>query len=56
MENIINIEQKCWSVWRQDDNGNKFCIKSSLTETEAVRIARKFESLGHKQMFWVSKR
>lgn len=43
------------SLWRQDDNGNRFCIETDLTEEDALRKAQAFEDLGHKQMFWVEK-
>lgn len=44
-----------YSIWRQDDNGNRFCIETGLTEKEARKKAKDFEDLGHKQMFWVEK-
>lgn len=45
--------KQSFSVWRQDDNGNRFCITKGLTKEEAVKLAKEFESHGHKQMFWV---
>ncbi len=47
--------EKNWSVWRQDDNGNRFLVESGLTEANALKLARGFEALGHKQMFWVAR-
>ncbi len=44
-----------YALWRQDDNGNRFCIETALTEEDARRKAKHFEDLGHKQMFWVEK-
>jgi hypothetical protein len=44
-----------WSVWRRDDNGNVFLVKSGLTEDDALRLVREFEAKGHKQTYWVTK-
>ena len=41
-----------WSVWRQDDNGNRFLLRANLTKEEAPRVIQHFESLGHKQHYW----
>jgi len=41
-----------WSVWRQDDNGNKFLVEANLTDSEAKQLVKNFESLGHKQCYW----
>ena len=41
-----------WSVWRQDDNGNKYLMKANLTESEASRVVAHYERLGHKQHYW----
>jgi hypothetical protein len=41
-----------WSVWRQDDNGNRFLVHANLSEPEAKRQVEQFESLGHKQCYW----
>jgi hypothetical protein len=41
-----------WRVCRQDDNGNRFTIRTGLTESEARSLVASFESLGHKQLYW----
>jgi len=43
-----------WSVWRQDDNGNRFSIRAGLTREEAEQMCRDFEARGHKQLYWVA--
>lgn len=42
-----------WSVWRQDDNGHVFLVRSGMTEADARRLARDLERKGHKQAYWV---
>ena len=44
-----------WSVWRLDDNGNRFLVQSGLPRSEAERIAAEFERRGHKQTYWVER-
>ncbi len=44
----INI----WSVWRQDDSGNRFLIEEKLTEEKARQMVSEFEARGHKQTYW----
>lgn len=44
-----------WSVYRQDDNGNRFLVESHLARPEADRIAAELESHGHKQLYWVER-
>jgi catechol 2,3-dioxygenase-like lactoylglutathione lyase family enzyme len=46
--------QSTWTVWRQDDNGNRFSISSGHRRAEAERICLEFEHRGHKQMYWVA--
>jgi hypothetical protein len=41
-----------WAVLRQDDNGNRFIVKTGLTRDEAERLLAAYESLGHKQVYW----
>jgi len=41
-----------WSVWRQDDNGNVFLVRSGLTEVDALMLVRDYERKGHKQIYW----
>ncbi|MEW6687109.1 MAG: hypothetical protein AB1393_13050 [Candidatus Edwardsbacteria bacterium] len=37
-----------WSLWRIDDNGNKFLVKTFPDKSEAEKLLRDFESKGHK--------
>lgn len=43
-----------WSLWRQDDNGNRFLMSSAHTRDEAERLAAEFEARAHKQIYWVA--
>jgi len=43
-----------WSVWRQDDSGNRFEVSRGLSRTNAARELARFESLGHKQTYWTA--
>lgn len=42
-----------YSVWRQDDNGNRFEVARGLSWAAASRSLARFEASGHKQMFWI---
>ncbi len=42
-----------WTVYRQDDNGNRFVVERQLSREEAERMAAEFEARGHKQVYWV---
>ena len=42
-----------WTVYRQDDNGNRFIIRAGISRVEASRIVNDFESRGHKQLYWM---
>ena len=42
-----------WCVMRQDDNGNRFVVASTLTEGEARLLSSSYEVRAHKQMYWV---
>lgn len=44
-----------WSVWRQDDNGNRFRFESGLTERQAQQLTTELESHGHKQLYWTTR-
>ena len=44
--------EETWSVYRQDDNGNRFLVKANLTEAAAKALATELESHGHKQLYW----
>ena len=46
----------CWSVWRQDDNGNVTLVKEGLTRTEALRLTADLEARGHKQTYWAQEK
>jgi catechol 2,3-dioxygenase-like lactoylglutathione lyase family enzyme len=43
-----------WTVWRQDDNGDRFAISSGHGRAEADRLCLQFEQRGHKQTYWVA--
>ena len=45
-------DDRGWSVWREDDNGNRFRMHDGLTRDEARRIAEDFTRRGHKQRYW----
>lgn len=48
-------ESKSWTVNRQDDNGNRFAVRSFDSEAAARDHAAELESHGHKQLYWVSR-
>jgi hypothetical protein len=41
------------ALLREDDNGNRVEIRTFRSYTGAMREARRFEALGHKQRYWV---
>ena len=43
-----------WTVYRQDDNGNRFVVQKHLSEEEALRVVQEFEARGHKQVYWAA--
>ena len=43
---------RTWSVWREDDNGNRFRVRYGLTADEARKTAEDFTLRGHKQRYW----
>ena len=45
-----------WTVWRQDDNGNRYEVSRHDTRAEAEAVAATLEARGHKQTYWVSER
>lgn len=47
-----DIRMICYSVWRQDDNGNRYLVETGLSLTEAQSRIAEFESQGHKQLYW----
>jgi hypothetical protein len=42
-----------WTVWRQDDNGNRFEVARYGSRAEAELLAATMEARGHKQIYWV---
>ena len=48
-----NDSSTLWSVFRQDDNGNEFEMHRDLPKEEAKRLARQYETTGHKQLYSV---
>jgi hypothetical protein len=46
-------DQATWTVYRQDDNGNRFIVQNGLSCEEADRLVAAFEARGHKQLYWV---
>lgn len=48
------FEAGAWELWRQDDDGNRIARFDSAQAAEAEQ--RRFESLGHKQTYWIEHR
>ena len=44
-----------WRVVRQDDNGNRFVVRTELTRADAERIAEEFGGRKHKQHYWAER-
>lgn len=44
-----------WTVWRQDDSGNKDVVSAGHDRANAERIVREFEARGHKQTYWIER-
>jgi hypothetical protein len=44
-----------WTVWRQDDNGNRFEVARKDSRAEAEELAAAMEQRGHKQTYWVAR-
>lgn len=42
-----------WTVYRQDDNGNRFVMEKHISREEAERMVATFEARGHKQLYWM---
>ena len=49
-------EGHAWSLWRQDDNGNRFRIARFATNAEADAEQQRFEALAHRQIYRVERR
>jgi len=45
-----------WQLWRQDDNGNRVMVRAFTDHDEAKAELRRFESLQHKQTYWLDER
>ena len=45
-----------WTVWRQDDNGNRYVVAHHSDRGAADRQAAELEARGHKQIYWVARR
>lgn len=42
-----------YEIWRQDDNGQAFIIRTARCRADAARMIRRLESSPHKQMYWM---
>lgn len=42
-----------WTVYRQDDTGNRFVVRTGLPHEDASKLAAELEARGHKQLYWV---
>lgn len=45
-----------WELWRQDDNGNRVMIRAFDDRAAAEAALSRFESLRHKQTYWLDER
>jgi hypothetical protein len=52
---VTQPNEPMWSVWRKDDHGNAFLVKSGLAEADALKLAAEYQSKGHKQTYWAEK-
>jgi hypothetical protein len=43
-----------WTVYRQDDNGNRFVVETGLSRAEAEQLVEIYERRGHKQVYWAA--
>ncbi len=48
-----NSRKNLWALWRQDDNGHRFIISLVQTLPQAQQERESYESLGHKQCYWI---
>lgn len=48
-----SIENILWSLWRQDDIGNKFPVKEGISKSDAEKLLNEYISKGHKQTYWI---
>jgi hypothetical protein len=42
-----------WAVYRQDDLGNRFLVRTGLGREDAGRLAAELEARGHRQIYWI---
>jgi len=48
----LSPTQESWSVFRQDDNGNRFVMTHACSEFDADCIVATHTARGHKQVYW----
>jgi hypothetical protein len=48
-----HLPPQAWALWRQDDNGHRFLVCVKSTKAGAEELRRRYESLGHKQYYFV---
>lgn len=53
---IIGLRSDVYDLWRQDDNGRRFWIRTFASQSEANAAMREFESHGHRQTYSVERR
>lgn len=46
--------QQTWTVFRQDDHGNRFVVATNLTQQAAEQLVILYEQRGHKQHYWAT--
>jgi hypothetical protein len=51
-DEFLTLLGEAWTVWRQDDNGNRFPIESGLARDAAQAMADELQRRGHKQVYW----
>ncbi len=49
----VHTSSRTFELWRQDDNGGEFLIKSFNNEADAEAARSMYEARGHKQLYWV---
>ena len=45
--------ERAWTVWRQDDNGNQVEMARYGNPRAAATVVAEYERRGHKQIYWV---
>ncbi|MBV2133911.1 hypothetical protein KRX52_14115 [Pseudomonas sp. MAP12] len=51
--NAARTDERCWVLYRIDDNGNEVEMRRFATRSEAEAEMRAFEARGHKQAYLV---